>query len=115
MLFRIWFLYVCKLGLIGFALILVGSIANAIPHAAIIRGIGLGLIVPISVFGAALGGMLAINPRLFRCPSCGERSQFLVHQRKPSVECTKCGLISCKRFEFSFQLEHEERYESDDG
>lgn len=57
MLFRIWFLYVCKLGLIGFALILVGSIANAIPHAAIIRGIGLGLIVPISVFGAALGGI----------------------------------------------------------
>ena len=108
MLFRIWFLYVCKVGLIGFALLFLSFAApDFLPFAATARLVGFAMLIPVCVAGAVLGIMLLLNPRLFRCPVCDDNATFFIRQRKPSLQCEKCGVVSCKSVELSFKLETE--------
>ena len=108
MLFRIWFLYVCKLGLAGFALLVVGFIAPGIsPFPETLRNVGLGIVIPICLTGFILGLTLLFKPDVLACPICAGKSTFLVLQRKPSVECDRCGLVSCRSVGFSLMLDVE--------
>ena len=108
MLFRIWFLYVCKVGLIGFALLLLSFAApDFLPFAATARLVGFAILIPVCLAGAVLGIMLLLNPRLFCCPVCDDNATFFIRQRKPSLQCEKCGVVSCKSVELSFKLETE--------
>ena len=108
MLFRIWFLYVCKVGLIGFTLLFLSFAApDFLPFAATARLVGFAILIPVCLAGAVLGIMLLLNPRLFRCPVCDDNATFFIRQRKPSLQCEKCGVVSCKSVELSFKLETE--------
>ena len=109
MLFRIWFLYACKLATAGLALAAAGFIANGSWPLA--TTIGLGLLIPIYFAGAILGILLALNPNLLKCPICEDHATFQLHNKQPAVNCKTCGLVFCKSVPFSFKLIREPNYE----
>ena len=98
MFFRIWFLYLSKVFILGIVLVGVG-IAFPGPW----QTIGTWLVIMLGIAGALLAVVMLIKRRL-ACPICGGASEFVMHGKKPAVECDRCGMVYCKSPSLSFKL-----------
>lgn len=91
MLFRIWF-YACKVGLLGFGLVLLGA-STAYPWSAVAKSIGIVIVVPLCIAGALLGiwGIFGIRSS---CPLCGKRGLWVRYEEKGlGLACDGCGIV----------------------
>jgi hypothetical protein len=105
MFFRLWFLYLVKLGFLGFAIVFLGFLIPPEPWGDAVFRSGLFLIIPIGVIGAAIGIWLCISNRI-RCPLCGKLGRFVTIGRShPAVDCLNCGVVYPRNLLFSFQLQ----------
>ena len=114
MLFRIYFLYVCKIGLIGIFLTVLGFMLNTrrVEFAGMVQLIGMVITLPICVAGGVIALLLLVKPKLFTCPLCFQPAEFTTirsralfrSKKKPAVHCEECGLVYCKNLAFSFDL-----------
>ena len=105
MMFRIWFLYVCKLVL---ALVAAQLLLNFVPPQPWVLTAAIALTWILGTC-AAIGALLAV-PVLFlrcrlRCPLCGEPGELVVRTRlQPGVLCSRCGLVYAQNYLTSFKL-----------
>lgn len=102
MLFRIWFLYLCKLALLGLLLTAVSFILNG-QVGSVLQTVGLAIAVPLGIAGAMVCGYMLVKRRI-ACPLCAKQSVFVMFGNHPSIECEQCGTVYCKNIWFSFQL-----------
>lgn len=112
MLFRIWFLYLCKLALLGLLLtaasfFLDGAVGSAL------QTTGLAIVVPLGIAGALGGGYMLVKKQT-ACPLCAEQGVLLMYGNHPSIECEQCGMVYCQNIWFSFKL-HTEPLEPQKG
>jgi hypothetical protein len=114
MFFRLYFLYLSKLWWVGFVLCAVGMVAHATDWGEAVKFIGGAIVIPLSILGALLAIPMLFIKRPLRCPVCGTRGGFVLVGRRPAVECSQCGIVSCKNVVTSFQL-NIEPWEEDDS
>ena len=104
MFFRIWFLYLSKIGLLGFVLAGVGLFADGRwGIASLLQMIGMWLVIPLGIAGALIALEMLIRPRL-ACPICGDSGEFVTYDKQPAVDCSQCGLVYCKNALLSCRL-----------
>jgi hypothetical protein len=110
MFFRIWVLYVNKVGLLALGVYL--ALFPFHGHSWVDRCalVALAIVVTICCTGAILAVPIFIWPGKIRCPLCnrvGEpmhyRSRRFSHV-KAAVNCSHCGIVYAKSVPFSFQL-----------
>jgi hypothetical protein len=102
MFFRIWFLYLCKLFVLGMVLAAAGILAGGTAGRAL-KTIGGAIVVPLGIAGACTGLIMLFKKRL-ACPLCGRQADFVLAGKSPGVECACCGFVYCKRPLLSFRL-----------
>jgi len=104
MLFRIWFLVLCKIWVVAFAAFVVTSFLLHEGWAKFVYVVCSWAILLIGVAGAILG-VVMLFIRKMHCPMCGKLGDFVVRTgRQPGVECPRCGLVFAKDLIFSFRL-----------
>ncbi len=92
MLFRLWF-YACKIGVIGFALTIVGF-ATSWPLGDTLQFVGLMIVVLVCIVGVLLGIAGCFFGLRSACPICGTRSSWVrVGKQSIGLDCDRCGLV----------------------
>jgi hypothetical protein len=104
MLFRIWFLYLCKLFALGIVLALAGlAIGRREGFGFFVQTVGCILVVSLGIAGAFIGVFMLFKKRM-ACPLCCRQGEFVLYGKRPGVECAHCGLVYCKSPLLSFRL-----------
>jgi len=104
MFFRLWFLYLGKLVVLGMVLAVVGLAGGgtwAFGH--LLQTAGCAILIPLGIAGAFTAVIMLFRKRL-ACPLCGRRGAFVLTGKSPGVECDHCGLVYCKNPLLSFRL-----------
>jgi hypothetical protein len=104
MFFRIWFLYLCKVFVLGMVLAAVGMAAGGSGELGrLLKTVGCAIVVPLGIAGAFTAVVVLFRKRL-ACPLCGRQGDFVLYGKSPGIECAHCGLVYCKRPLLSFRL-----------
>jgi hypothetical protein len=103
MFFRIWFLYLCKLFVLGMVLAVVGVAGRAWEFGPVLQTVGCAIFVPLGIAGAFAALIMLFRKRL-ACPLCRRQGDFVLYGKSPAVECDHCGLVYCKSPLLSFRL-----------
>ena len=89
MFFRFWY-HTCQIGMFGFFCICVGVL---MPSSSM-RSIGLGIVIPLGLVGATLGGIMAVRGIKSKCPICGEQGSWELRYRNClTMVCPACGIV----------------------
>jgi hypothetical protein len=89
--FRLWFIYLSKVAIVGFAFVAIGfAFSGALPR--VLQSIGLAIVVPLGIVGALLAIVLMFRKTL-ACPACGAQSEFVTDKKLVGVNCIHCGLV----------------------
>ena len=115
MLFRLWFLYAFKLGLLGLILLVANFAPFPDPVNTWIFYACLGIFVPLGIAGVILGITLALQNFEMSCPICNRRGGLRprgalrrkitpYEARHMGVDCENCGYVYTKNAWLSFKL-----------
>jgi hypothetical protein len=102
MFFRVWFLYVSKIAVAGFALAAVGFATPGFAGG-LLQNIGLSVIIPLGI-GGALTAIVLVFKKSLACPLCGRQGKFVTCGKTPAINCGHCGLVYCRNPLTSFAL-----------
>jgi hypothetical protein len=104
MFLRIWFLYLQKLGFIGFALCVLGLLVSSSEWGPPLKVAGMMIVIPLGILGALITIPLLFFKRPLRCPACGEPGEVILYERHPGIECVNCGIVYCKNLLTDFHV-----------
>ena len=92
--FKLWIKLATFAPLLFFC-VFVGFIFQGSQVGAVILLIGLCLLIPLCLIGAAMGILIAMDRLFFRCPFCVSKSPFIGGDKRSLwIECPSCGIIS---------------------
>lgn len=104
MLFRLWFLLLSKMAILGMALIAVGFETTFLWSPLVLKA-GLWIFGPLAVAGAFLAVSLVLSRGRMTCPMCNRIGKLVTcGARQPGVKCPECGLVIAKDMLLSWQL-----------
>lgn len=102
MFFRIWFLYVSKVGHVAVVLAGFGAaFPRIIPH--FVFTIVMWILGPLALISGLIAIVLMFKKTL-ACPFCRRQGTFFMCGRIPGIDCGHCGLVKCEHPLTSFKL-----------
>ena len=108
MFFRVWFLFVCKLGYFALLAWIATFVFQHQSWAEYIHVYSAMIFIPLCIIGAVVGIWMGFNSFRMNCPLCGKKSQFLfTASRQPGVHCKDCGVVSARNWLWSFKIVRE--------
>lgn len=104
MFYRVWVLYVPKLFLLGFVLVVTAMVKPDWSFSGTFQNIGLAIVFPIGIVGVTVALFALSIQNKFACPICNDDGKLVIFGKSPALDCSRCGFVYCKHPSWSFKL-----------